>query len=86
MLTFAPPDSQRKVGRCARGLDQRFQVLHALVVTLLQLVLVSLLVLLNELAVPLQGITTFLKQLFETQPELILMLRGNLPIKQIPAR
>ena len=53
---------------------------------LLQLVLVRLLVLLDKLPVSLQRVARLLEQLLETKPQLVFVLRGNFPVKQVPAK
>ena len=58
--------------------EEGLEVLHAGVVALLQLVLVRLLVLLDELAVPLQGVARLLEEVLEAQPQLVLVLAGHL--------
>ena len=68
-----------------RRLDQRSEILHALMEALLQLVLVRLLVLLDKLSVSLQRVARLLEQLLETKPQLVFVLRGNFPVKQVPA-
>ena len=51
--------------------------------TLLQLVLIRLLILLDELTISLESVSTLLQQLFETQPEFVLVFGGNLAFKQV---
>ena len=52
-------------------------------VTLLQLVLVRFLILLYELPVSLQSVSTLLQEFLETQPQLVLVLGRDFSVKQI---
>ena len=52
----------------------------------LQLVLVSFLVLLDELSVSFQSVARLLQQFFEAQPQLVFMFRRYFAIKQVPVK
>ena len=55
------PHSLRHVSRGSSWLDQGLEVVHTLVVAFLQLVLISLLVLLDKLSVSFQCVTALLQ-------------------------
>merc|ERR1719350_1460740 len=79
-----PPYSRGPlVRRAGRRAEEGFKILHAGVVALLQLVLVGLLVLLDELPVPLQRVPGLLEEVLEAEPELVLVLAGHLAGEQL---